>query len=113
MTDPNDEIKIIGPPPAVVADAAAGPLAREGEPESGEEHSLWRPFKSKPVQEIGAQLAKVKEQVGVIVEGLSKSMSDKVELKEITVGLALTIEGDIGIASAGVEASIELTYDVK
>jgi hypothetical protein len=34
-------------------------------------------------------------------------------LHEIKVGLAVTAEGDIGIASAGVESSIEVTFRRK
>ena len=37
----------------------------------------------------------------------------KAELDEVSIGLAVSIDGSIGIASAGAEASIELTYKIK
>jgi hypothetical protein len=34
-------------------------------------------------------------------------------LEEITIGLAVTAQGDVGIASAGVESAIEVTFTRK
>jgi hypothetical protein len=34
------------------------------------------------------------------------------KLDEVTIGLSISVEGDIGIARAGAEASIELRFKV-
>jgi hypothetical protein len=39
-----------------------------------------------------------------------KKFAGEFELSEITIGLAVSGEGSIGIATAGVEATIELTF---
>jgi hypothetical protein len=67
----------------------------------------------KPVKYLTDQIDELKGKIAIVVKSLAQSVADNAELDEVTVGLAVSIEGDIGIASAGAEASIELTFKVK
>ena len=108
------EIKIINAPAAVVKSGAPEHLPREGEegPEA-EEHAGWAFFTRKPVQDLTAQIDELREKLALIVTSLSKVVTQDTELDEVSIGLAVSIDGSIGIASAGAEASIELRYKIK
>jgi hypothetical protein len=82
----------------------------------GETHALrdWVPFMSKvkPIKfvDVEANFNEVIDQVGWIISDTKSKIAENVELDEITVSLGITGEGSIGIATAGVEASIALTF---
>jgi len=111
MVDDKDTIKIINaPPPGPVE--AGNYLPSDGEdrqvPQAG-----WNPFSRKRVEDLAAELERTKEKVAHLVKSLAGTVAEGLELEEVSVGLAISIEGDIGIASAGAEASVELTFKVK
>jgi hypothetical protein len=61
-----------------------------------------------PTERFASQLQSV---IGM-VQGVSDRLKDRVgsySAEEITIGLAISGEGSIGVATAGVEASIEVT----
>lgn len=114
MFSNHGEIKIINSPAPAVRAVAADHLPREGEEgPQAEEHFGWPSFTKKPVQDLAAQIAELQDKIASIVTSASKAVTQNAVLDEVTVGLAVSIDGNIGIASAGAEASIELTYKVK
>lgn len=108
-------IKIINAPTSIVkTGGAVESLPREGEEGlEAEEHAAWSFFTKKPVQDLTAQIDELRGKIATIVTSLSKAVTQDTELSEVTIGLAVSIDGSIGIASAGAEASIELTYKIK
>jgi hypothetical protein len=57
------------------------------------------------------ELNEAQGQIGGLVDSLEqKSPSGKFSLSEISLSLAVSAEGSIGIATVGAEASITLTY---
>ena len=82
----------------------------------GQTHALrdWVPFAAKvrPVKfvDVEANLGEVIDQVGRIISNVKTKVAGNVELDEITVSLGINGKGSIGIATAGVEASIALTF---
>jgi hypothetical protein len=60
-----------------------------------------------PADAFAAKFTEIIENVRTIAENLKTSVGGY-EAEEITIGLAVTAEGNIGIATAGVEASIEV-----
>jgi len=115
MPSTNDEITIINAPPTVqVATTPATYLPREGEKGvTAEDHAAFGFFTKKSVQDLTAQIEELRGKIGTIVTSLSQSFTKNAELDEVSIGLAVSIDGHIGIASAGAEASIELTFKVK
>ena len=65
------------------------------------------------MQHLTAQIEELQGKIATVVTSLTQSVAQNAELDEVSVGLAVSIDGDIGIASAGAEASIELTFKVK
>jgi hypothetical protein len=97
-----------------VKGVAPGYLPREGEEgPKPQEHAGWAFFTKKPVEDLTAQIDELRGKIATIVMSLSKVVSQNAELDEVSIGLAVSIDGSIGIASAGAEASIELTYKIK
>jgi hypothetical protein len=117
MTQPplDGEIKIINGPAPVVGETAPSRTVTPDHPAghgTPEEHFKWPFSVKKPVTELTKEIAKLKSQIGTIVGSLAQLGITGAELHEVTVGLAVSIEGDIGIASAGAEASIELAFTI-
>ena len=114
MPEETNMIKIIaGPLPAVPAEDLDY-LPTEGEEaQHGTEHSVLTLFSKTPVERLTEQIEALRGQLGSLVRSLSHSFSENTELDEITIGLAVSLDGDIGIASAGAEASIELMFKIK
>lgn len=106
-------ITIIGGPPPVTGRGGGEyvPLPQTGPEE--EEHALWPFSTKKPVKELTEQIEEIKAEVAEIVKSLAKVVADNAELEQVTIGLALSIQGSIGIASAGAEAAIQLSYKIK
>ena len=86
--------------------------------EGGEEHggveviSLnLSGYEASPV-EAESFLDRLMEPIDKAMRAVERTFKD-FRLHEITISLAVTAEGDIGIASAGVESSIEVTFQRK
>jgi hypothetical protein len=62
-----------------------------------------------PLDKVADQLQAIADKVGAAVTNL-KISAGHWQVDEITIGLSISAEGDIGIATAGVEASIELNF---
>lgn len=60
-----------------------------------------------PIDDFSEKFGEIIDKVRLIVEKIKGGVGGY-EAEEITIGLAVTAEGDIGIATAGVEASIEV-----
>jgi Trypsin-co-occurring domain 1 len=52
------------------------------------------------------------DQVKLITDRIIQG-ANRLRAKEITLGLAISAEGSIGIATAGAEASIEITFEIR
>lgn len=104
MPSNDGEIKIINAPAAIVKGADPEYLPREGEGPAAQQHLAWTFFTKKPVQDLTAQIDELRGKIATIVTSLSKVVSQNAELDEVSIGLAVSIDGNIGIASAGAEA---------
>lgn len=62
---------------------------------------------------MAAELERTKEKVAQLVKTLAGTVAEGLELDEVSVGLAISLEGSIGIASAGAQASINLSFQIK
>jgi hypothetical protein len=114
MADKTDEVKIINAPQALANRGPVDYLPTEEEPGlKAEDQFGFAFFTKKPVEHLTAQIDELRGKIATIVTSLSQSIANNAQLDEVTVGLAVSIDGDIGIASAGAEASIELTFKVK
>ncbi len=60
-----------------------------------------------PIENFSEKFVEIIDKVKTIAENLKVGV-EGYEAEEITIGLAVTGEGNIGIATAGVEASIEV-----
>ncbi len=49
-------------------------------------------------------------QVGEILSTVGQNASEAWEIQSLSVGLSINAEGSVGIATAGVEASLEVTF---
>ena len=65
-----------------------------------------------PYEDFATELEKVMGQVQAAARSLRAEV-EGYEADEISIGLAVSGEGDIGVATAGVEASIEVTFKRK
>jgi hypothetical protein len=116
MSSANQEIKIIGPSGFVTSVQSLGHLPLDTEGLGPEQHSLRSFFTKKSVSHLESEVDDLIGKLNGLVRRFASvaiSEADKVELDEITIGLALSVEGDIGLASAGAEASIELKFKLK
>jgi hypothetical protein len=62
------------------------------------------------LSDIEKRLGKLQEQIDCVLEAVSTRDVQGMRLTEVSVGLAVTGEGSIGVATIGAEASITLTY---
>lgn len=87
--------------------------------EGGDEHGLLDPvvslFVRRPAaaKDIEGQMIGAIERVEALVETIRASRVGDMELSGVEVGLAVSAEGTIGIATAGVETSITLSFTTK
>jgi Flp pilus assembly secretin CpaC len=106
-----NEITIISAPQLIAPVQSADYLPRTKKLGPQSEEQFGFKFSSKkPVKYLTDQIDDLKGKIALVVKSLAQSVTDNAELDEITVGLAVSVEGDIGIASAGAEASIEMTF---
>jgi hypothetical protein len=114
MSQEANEITIIAGPQSVLPAQSLEYLPPEGEGvPHGELQGLPSFITKRPIDKLTGQIEALRGQLATLVKSLAQSVSENTELEEITIGLAVSVEGDIGIASAGAEASIELTFKVK
>jgi hypothetical protein len=109
------EIKIIGPSKPTPIVEQTSHLPREGEKpdETYEEQFGWVFFNKKSISHLEDEADQIAKKLNGLVTRFANVVADKGKLEEITIGLAISIEGDIGLASAGAEASIELKFKIK
>jgi hypothetical protein len=110
----DNEIKIIGPAKSAAIVEQTDYVAREGEKtdDTYQEQFKFAFFNKKSISHLEEEADKVAEKLNGLVKRFAKVVTESAELDEITIGLAVSIEGDIGLASAGAEASIELKFKV-
>lgn len=89
------------------------PGARPVDRGQGEAHGFAkgiaeRAAEAVPVQKFSEELDKVIGQVKAIASKVKDGVADY-SADEIKIGLAVTAEGSIGVATVGVEATIEVT----
>ncbi len=100
----NQQIKIITAPAAV----PTAPVDRMGGEAQGlVSKSMAKGFKNLAVEDFEKGISEAMTSVRNMAERL-KSIAGDFETDEITIGIAVSADGDIGIASAGVEATIEV-----
>jgi len=95
-------------------------IVPQGEPENTfdeayTEQSKFTSFlgfgtKKVKTDELADQMKVLRSQVDEILEAAPKETDSGFRLEEVQVSLAVNAQGTIGIASAGVEASISLTF---
>ena len=109
MTDPST-LTLIVPGEVAVGDA-------ERKPEDFEEHAipvigrLFHGSKEVDIGKLQASLEKAQDQIDALLKKVRKSTVSGYRLSSIEVSLAISAEGSIGVASAGVEASLSLSFE--
>lgn len=99
--------------PAGTLPATAETPDRGGGEEHGMMDLLRRVVTPRPAPPgFEQRLAEQLQAIGAALEGSFAALK-AYQVKEITVSIAVSAEGDIGIASAGLEGSIELTLERK
>jgi tryptophanase len=118
MAKSSDRIKIIINPQIYSGKMSEQEyLPREGgkkaRKDDTEQHLRIPFFSDVGVQKLSKEIEDVGTHISGIVEKVATRIASGVTLDEVKVGLAISGEGDIGFASAGMEASIELTFKIK
>ncbi len=75
--------------------------------------SLFSTAKPAPLDKMKSDLEKLAANIGIIAEVIQTKQIGKFKMKSVEVGLAISGEGSIGFATAGVEASITLTLEAE
>jgi hypothetical protein len=102
----------------IIVPAGAPPATAEApDRRGGEEHGMMdvlrRAFAPHPAPPgFEQRLAEQLQAIGAALEGSFAALK-AYQVTEITVSIAVSAEGDIGIASAGLEGSIELKFERK
>ncbi|HEX7152217.1 MAG TPA: CU044_2847 family protein [Thermoanaerobaculia bacterium] len=104
-----DSIPLIG---LVVPVAEDGGDRFGGQEQGFVEGAAARVVKSISPEQFAAQMEQVIGTVRLVAERLKAGVGDY-STDEITIGLAVSAEGSIGVATAGVEASIQVTLKRK
>lgn len=116
MTEPvrkSDEISFI-----VSIDMAAAAIPARPANEGGSEHGLnvinrvgrALGVVHRPVAQVKSELDTVLAQIRTMLDSVSSAPIGNFKLDGLEVGLAISAEGSIGIATAGVEASVTLKF---
>jgi Trypsin-co-occurring domain 1 len=80
-----------------------------GEPQGFIKRAVEEVTRAVPYEQFAARLEDIIDKVQAVAHRLKAEVADFVP-EEITIGLAVSGEGDIGVATAGVEASIKITF---
>ncbi|MGX5668885.1 hypothetical protein G6N76_08975 [Rhizobium daejeonense] len=97
--------------------AAAMPERKRKADEGGEEQSMLggarRLFGVEPreMQQLDKRLDEIIGELQKVIGRIEKSPVGQMELRSVEVGLAISAEGSIGIATAGVETNITLSFE--
>jgi hypothetical protein len=103
----------------IVADQAATPAPSDAKEEDFEEEAIpaavarllgHRP-KDVPLDKLTKSLDRAQAQIDELLEGVKQSTVAGFRLNSIEVSLAISAEGSIGVATAGVEASMALSFE--
>lgn len=108
--DPN-QITLIIP-------ASSGQTSESEDRAGGQLHGMqeWIPRLTSAAiksEELGKNLKSTLSQVDKILASVEKTLRSEWKVESIAVGLSITAEGSIGIATAGVETSIEISFSPK
>ncbi len=101
----------------VPAAAAAVPERTREADKGGEQHGLREAvsrlvgYVPKDTGQLDKKLAETIAQLQEVIGEIEKSSVGSMQLKSVEVGLAVSAEGSIGIATAGVETSITLSFE--
>ena len=111
MSEADDTIRLILPrrAPAI----ASGPptaLPRDKPPSEQLQAGLWTRIS---VEKLKTQITELQGKLAGVVVQFARTPAEGMTLEEVKIGLSISIDGDIDIASAGAEASIELSYKVS
>jgi hypothetical protein len=102
----SDEVTLI------VAGASAASRDRAGgELQTGAFGGIFSRKSERTLEDMKNDIAKLSDQVSAIAAALQEKQGGKFSVASIEIGLAISAEGSIGIATAGVEASISLTLE--
>ena len=115
MSDP-DKLTLI-----VAGDAVAPQPPTADKPEDFEEQALpaWVPRiherrpKDVDLSKLKEGLQRVQKQIDGLLAQVNQPSAAGFKLQSVEVALAITAEGSIGVATAGVEASVALTFERK
>jgi hypothetical protein len=72
---------------------------------------LWHRPKDVPLDTLKKSLERTQAEIDELLAGVRQSTVAGYRLSSIEVSLAISAEGSIGVATAGVEASIALSFD--
>jgi hypothetical protein len=111
VTDGNagqEQLVLIVPDGGIREDLAPGEFERHGPREwvrrwRGSAHGV-------DVAAVRSQLDHIQRQIDSLLSALEEPAEGRFRLSDIEIGLAVTAEGSIGVATVGAEVSINLTY---
>jgi hypothetical protein len=63
-----------------------------------------------PIDKIKTELARVDDEVDSVIEAVRTKAAAGFQLKEVQVGVVISAQGSIGVATAGIQASLTLVY---
>lgn len=112
MSNSTNKIKLI----------ISGQDEREGQMKDragGETHGLteWVQGKAKEVEidaeKLKTNIRETMKKIDEVLQEVTDDFTGKWKLESISVGLSISAEGSVGIATAGVETSIEVSFSPK
>jgi len=74
-------------------------------------HLHWGRPKDVDLDKLKDNLARVQGQVDGLLASVAASKASGFRLTSVEVGLAISAEGSIGVATAGLEASLSLSFE--
>ena len=88
---------------------------RKGGKTHGLKETVHHLFSKKPVdpETLKNNLQNCIEQVGSVLSNLGDSITEGWEFDGVSVGLAINAEGSVGIATVGVETTVEVNFKRK
>jgi hypothetical protein len=112
MSDKTSKITLIIPEPIIPKDITRD---RAG----GETHGIKEVLQRKlgkaeiDVDKLKKNFEETMNKINNILQNVSETVSNNWELEGISIGLSISAEGSIGIATAGVETSIDVKLSPK
>ena len=62
------------------------------------------------IEKVKTELARVEAEVDTVLEAVKTKAALGFQLKEVQVGVVISAQGSIGVATAGIQASLTLVY---